>query len=68
MIQQEIDKAPGRFGDRRCSLTVIGEKDAIKAFVEALKQCFLTEEEICWWRYRGDFVDPWRKRVVRVTA
>lgn len=68
LVQQEIDKAHGRFGDRRCSLTVIGEKDAVAAFVEALKQCFLTEEEIQWWRSGGDFVDPWPKRVARVTA
>lgn len=68
LLQQEINNAKGHFGDRRCSLTVIGEKSEVRAFAEALKQCFLTEEEIQWWQSGGDFVDPWPKRVARVTA
>jgi len=68
ILQQEVDNAPGRFGDRRCSLTVIGEEDDAIAFARALKQCFLTEDEISWWRAGGTFVDPWPQRIARVTA
>lgn len=68
ILQQEVDNAPGRFGDRRCSLTVIGEEDDAIAFTRALKQCFLTEDEIGWWRAGGTFVDPWPQRIARVTA
>ena len=68
LLMNEIDKAAGRFGDRHCSLTVIGSDDEVAPFVEALKHCFLTEEEIQWWRSGGEFIDPWPKRVSRVTA
>ncbi|WAH62172.1 hypothetical protein LZ023_36265 (plasmid) [Pseudomonas silvicola] len=59
---------PGRFGDRRCSLTVIGEPDEVKAFTVALKRCFLNEEELAWWQSGGEFADPWPQRVARVSA
>lgn len=68
ILQKEVDKAAGRFGDRRCSLTVIGEEKEAIAFARALKQCFLTENEIVWWRAGGTFVDPWPQRIARVTA
>ncbi|QDY44361.1 CobW family GTP-binding protein [Candidatus Pantoea soli] len=68
ILQQEVDSAPGRFGDRRCSLTVIGEEDAANAFAMALKRCFLTEDEILWWRSGGIFSDPWPQRIARVSV
>lgn len=68
ILQQEVDSAPGRFGDRRCSLTVIGEEDAANAFAMALKRCFLTEEEISWWHSGGTFNDPWPQRIARVSV
>ncbi|MBO0639795.1 CobW family GTP-binding protein [Pantoea agglomerans] len=68
ILQQEADRAPGRFGDRRCSMTVIGEDDAANAFAIALKRCFLTEDEISWWHSGGIFSDPWPQRIARVSA
>lgn len=68
ILQQEVDSAQGRFGDRRCSLTVIGEEDAANAFAMALKRCFLTEDEISWWRSGGTFSDPWPQRIARVSV
>ena len=68
ILQQEVDSALGRFGDRRCSLTVIGEEDAANAFAMALKRCFLTEDEISWWRSGGIFSDPWPQRIARVSV
>ncbi|EOY4444274.1 hypothetical protein ACP5Z9_005609, partial [Klebsiella pneumoniae] len=54
-IRQQLAKMPGRFGDRRCRLTVIGESGEIDDFALALRQCLLTEEEILWWQQGGDF-------------
>lgn len=67
-VEQAVAKMPGRFGDRRCSLTVIGEPDEVKAFTVALKRCFLDEEELAWWQSGGEFADPWPQRVARVSA
>lgn len=68
VLLEEMQNAPGQFGDRRCSLTVIGEKEEVGAFVLALKACFLTQEEIAWWQSGGEFTDPWPHRVARVMA
>ena len=57
---------PGRFGDRRCSLTVIGLRDQLDPFVAVLKRCFLTEQEISWWQAGGEFADPWPTSVARL--
>ena len=67
-VQQAVANMPGRFGDRRCSLTVIGEPGEVKAFTAALKRCFLNQDEIAWWQSGGEFADPWPQRVARVTA
>ncbi|KQN53412.1 MULTISPECIES: GTP-binding protein [unclassified Erwinia] len=66
MLQQQLDAMPGRFGDRRCSLTVIGLRDQLDPFVAALKRCFLTEREIAWWQAGGEFSDPWPTSVARL--
>ncbi|EPY9770974.1 TPA: GTP-binding protein [Klebsiella variicola] len=68
ILQEEVENAPGRFGDRRCSLTVIGEKTQVSAFVAALRDCFLTGQEIAWWREGGTFPDPWPQRVSRISS
>lgn len=68
ILQQQIDAMPGRFGDRRCSLTVIGLRDQLDPFVSALRRCFLSEEEIAWWQQGGIFNDPWPKSVARLKS
>ncbi|MEL1851965.1 GTP-binding protein [Klebsiella pneumoniae] len=65
-IHEQLAKMPGRFGDRRCRLTVIGESGEIDDFVLALRQCLLTEEEIRWWQQGGIFHDPWPTKVARL--
>ncbi|HIH9624447.1 TPA: GTP-binding protein, partial [Klebsiella pneumoniae] len=65
-IRQQLAKMPGRFGDRRCRLTVIGESGEIDDFALALRQCLLTEEEILWWQQGGIFHDPWPTKVARL--
>ncbi|MEN5018627.1 GTP-binding protein [Erwinia sp. Eh17-17] len=65
-LQQQLDALPGRFGDRRCSLTVIGQHHQLEDFCRALRRCFLTEPEIAWWQTGGEFDDPWPQRVGRL--
>ncbi len=59
VLQQKIDNIDSRFGDRRCRLTVIGQTDEASVFTEALKSCFLTDEELEHWQNGGSFEDPW---------
>ena len=58
-LEQIVAKEPGRFGDRRCHLTVIGDKAQVDWFTESLQRCFLTETEIEHWKSGGTFPDPW---------
>ncbi|MBB3809278.1 CobW family GTP-binding protein [Pseudochelatococcus contaminans] len=47
------------FGDRRCQLVIIGQEQEIDPFVDALKTCFCTEDEIVAWQHGEHFEDPW---------
>jgi len=66
-LRQQLADMPGRFGDRHCRLTVIGEDGEINDFSLALRQCLLTEDEIIWWQQGGVFHDPWPKKVSLLT-
>lgn len=66
ILQRQIAAMPGRFGDRRCRLTVIGNDGDIDDFVASLKRCWLTEPEIRWWQSGGVFPDPWPHQVARI--
>ena len=65
LMKQKINLIDSRFGDRRCRLTVIGQKDEVNEFVHALNSCFLTHQEIEHWKKGGQFDDPWPKNVVK---
>ncbi len=58
-LRERLKNETGRFGDRRCHLTVIGDESQVDWFVAALSECFLTEDEIRHWRSGGEFSDPW---------
>ena len=58
-LRERLAKETGRFGDRRCNLTVIGDKAQVDRFTESLERCFLSEEEIEHWQSGGEFPDPW---------
>lgn len=58
-LKERIAKESGRFGDRRCHLTVIGDETQVDWFAEALNRCFLTDVEIEQWQSGGEFDDPW---------
>ena len=58
-LKKRLENETGRFGDRRCHLTVIGDKNQVDWFTDSLKQCFLTDNEIAHWQSGGEFPDPW---------
>ena len=58
-LREWLKSAKGRFGDRCCDLTVIGDRSQVDIFADALEQCLLTADEIEHWRSGGDFPDPW---------
>ncbi|MEO0403547.1 MAG: hypothetical protein AAF193_01625 [Bacteroidota bacterium] len=62
-----MEEEKGRFGDRHCDLTVIGDVSQVDRFTDALKSCFLTEEEIKLWQEGQEFEDPWPRNIVRMT-
>jgi hypothetical protein len=47
-------------------LTVIGHKDQVDRFTQALKSCFLSEDEIAHWEQGGEFEDPWPTNLVKM--
>ncbi|MEM7109831.1 MAG: GTP-binding protein [Bacteroidota bacterium] len=66
LLKERLAKESGRFGDRHCHLTVIGDKGQVDLFTEALKSCFLTDEEIKYWQSGGEFSDPWPTNLVKI--
>jgi G3E family GTPase len=73
LSQMEIEKLKemladesGRFGDRYCELTVIGDKSQVDPFTEKLETCFLTDEEIRLWGEGFEFEDPWPKNIIKM--
>ncbi|MEM6262473.1 MAG: GTP-binding protein [Bacteroidota bacterium] len=67
ILKERLAKESGRFGDRHCHLTVIGDKGQVDSFTEALRSCFLTEEEIQYWQAGGEFPDPWPNNMVKLS-
>ena len=64
-LKKQIAERTGRFGDRYCDLTIIGDETQVADFTEALKSCFLTDAEITLWLEGHVFDDPWPKNVAR---
>lgn len=67
MLKERLAKETGRFGDRHCHLTIIGDKSQVDPFQFALKNCFLTEDEIQYWKSGGEFPDPWPQNMVKLS-
>ena len=65
-LKKQLAEEFGRFGDRKCDITVIGDENHVDRFTEALKSCFLTEEELEFWQNGQHFSDPWPKTIVRI--
>jgi G3E family GTPase len=54
------------FGDRACELTIIGTARDRAVFLDELRACFCTEEEIAAWQRGETFPDPWPKTFRKV--
>ena len=68
LLKEQLSKETGRFGDRSCDLTVIGNKSKVDRFTDELKSCFLTDEEIKLWENGHEFDDPWPKSIVKIVG
>ena len=66
LLEERLENETGRFGDRCCDLTVIGDRDQVNQFTEKLKSCFLTDNEIKQWKNGIEFKDPWPKKIVKL--
>ena len=66
LLRQKLSNELGRFGDRCCDLTIIGDKQQVDQFSEKIRSCFLTEKEIQQWQNGDKFKDTWTKNIVRV--
>ena len=65
-LKKRLQEEPGRFGDRHCDLTVIGDKSQVDDFTTALESCFLSDTEIEMWRSGQEFSDPWPQTIKKV--
>ncbi len=65
-LKKMLASEPGRFGDRCCDLTVIGDEAQVDRFTDALKACFLNDEEIQLMQEGHEFPDPWPKNIVKI--
>ena len=67
-LREQLINEKGRFGDRHCDLTVIGDINQVDRFTNALKTCFLNEEEITLWKNGHLFEDPWPKKIMKMSS
>ena len=66
-LKEMLAENHGRFGDRNCHLTVIGDKNRVDRFTDALRSCFLTDDEIELWFEGHEFDDPWPQNMVKLS-
>jgi len=60
-LEARLAKADPVFGDRGCELTVIGTAHDRTIFLDELRACLCTEEEVAAWKRGESFTDPWPK-------
>ena len=65
-LKEQLKKKKGRFGDRRCDITIIGERNQLDKFTEKLNLCFLNDKEIDQYNSGYVFEDPWPKNIVPI--
>ena len=66
VLKEQLKKEKGRFGDRRCDITIIGERNQLDKFTEKLNLCFLNDKEIEQYNSGYVFEDPWPKNIVSI--
>ncbi|MEM8840613.1 MAG: GTP-binding protein [Pseudomonadota bacterium] len=65
-MRRRLDGFSPEFGDRHCQLTVIGDKDGLHTFAQALNECFCSQDEVALWKQGHVFEDPWPKTTARL--
>ena len=66
ILEEKIDQEGRLFGDRHCDITVIGDQAQVDRFTNALKSCFLNDQEIEDWKNKYEFDDPWPNNITRI--
>ena len=66
ILEEQIDEEDRIFGDRHCDITVIGDQTQVDRFTNALKSCFLNDQEIELWKNDYKFDDPWPKNITKL--
>ena len=66
LLKEELKKETGRFGDRRCDITIIGNRNQLDKFTDKLESCFLNDKEIEQYNNGYAFKDPWPKNIVKI--
>ena len=64
---RRLEGQSAEFGDRHCRLTVIGDRDGLQTFAEAVRSCFCKPEEIAAWQAGAVFDDPWPKTLMKLS-
>ncbi|MEL7206557.1 MAG: GTP-binding protein, partial [Pseudomonadota bacterium] len=65
-MRRRLEGFSSQFGDRHCRLTVIGDRDGLETFANAVRECLCTDEEVALWKAGHDFEDPWPKATTRL--
>ena len=65
-MRRRLEGFSSQFGDRHCRLTVIGDRDGLETFANAVRECLCTDEEVALWKAGHDFDDPWPKATTRL--
>lgn len=66
-MRRRLAHTSEEFGDRHCRLTVIGDRDGLQTFADALQDCLCTPEEVAQWKAGFVFDDPWPKATTRLS-
>ncbi|MEL6646465.1 MAG: GTP-binding protein [Pseudomonadota bacterium] len=66
-MRKRLDGLSPEFGDRHCRLTVIGDRDGLETFAQAVRECICTDDEVALWKAGHAFDDPWPKATTRLS-
>jgi len=66
VLRDMLQETHPLFGDRACELTVIGTERDRAVFVQNLRTCFCTDDEVAAWQRGEPFDDPWPKTFLRL--
>lgn len=66
-LRRQLQDHSPEFGDRHCRLTVIGDRDGLETFANAVRDCLCTPEEVAQWKAGHMFDDPWPKATAHLT-